>query len=427
MIGSMAALGRLASVDEANLVLDHAGQVNVFLVVGVLSPGGFVGADGVPDMGSLRSIVGARISDVPQLRRIAVRNGHRHRWVEVPPELSEHVRIVRPVAGLAGLERLCGELMSAPLRRDRPMWELLLVPGASAVGIGMVLRIHHALADGITAVAIVQQLFDPIEAAAPTSAEDRAVDAVPDRDQRSALARFAFGLQRMRMTLSGREVGVTVFLGERSATRGVAFLSADLAMLEAHARPRGATINDALLAAVASGYRAALPAAGEEVPSRLTVSVPVALRRRGASGNQVGVMLVRLPLAEGDPDERLRLISLQTREEKVRARQQGTLEFMRGPIGARIMDRIAGRQHLVAGFVTNVPGPPGALLLGGAAVADMWPVAVLAANVRLGVAAISFDGRLRCGIHFDAAEVPGDEFARGMREELARMQREAKA
>ena len=41
------------------------------------------------------------------------------------------------------------------------MWEILLVPGASVDGIGVVLRIHHALADGIAAVAIAQQLFDP--------------------------------------------------------------------------------------------------------------------------------------------------------------------------------------------------------------------------------------------------------------------------
>jgi hypothetical protein len=51
----------------------------------------------------------------------------------------------------------------------------------------------------------------------------------------------------------------------------------------------------------------------------------------------------------------------------------------------------------------------------------MWPVSVLAANVRLGVAALSYAGTLRCGIHFDATAVPGDVFAEAMREELARL------
>ena len=134
-------------------------------------------------------------------------------------------------------------------------------------------------------------------------------------------------------------------------------------------------------------------------------------------------MLVRLPLGEPDPDERLRLIAAQTRLEKVTARRQGTLEFMRGPIGARIMDRVARRQHLVAGFVTNVPGPAGPLRLAGAPVVAIWPVAVLAGNVRLGVAAVSYDGRLCCGIHFDDENVPGAVFSRAMEKELARLAR----
>lgn len=418
----MAAMRRLASVDEANLVLDHAGQVNVFLVAGMLSGGGFVSQDGVPDMAALRSVVGERIGAVPQLREVAVPYGRRHRWVEAATDLDEHVRLVGEVAGLAGLERLCGELMSAPLPSGHPMWELLIVPGASAAGVGMVLRIHHAVADGMTAVAMVRRLFDPGEAAAALAeSSPPAGGEEAGGDLRSILARIALGLQRMRMTLSGREVGSTVLLGERSANRGVVFLDADLDDLEAHARRSGATVNDALLAAAASGYRAVLPAADEVVPGRLPVSVPVALRRRGTSGNQVGVMLVRLPLGEPNPDRRLRLIALQTRTEKVLARQQGTLEFMRGPVGARIMDRIANRQHLVAGFVTNVPGPAGPLRLAGAPVQGMWPVAVLAANVRLGVAALSYDGRLRCGIHFDAETVPGGVFARAMEAELARL------
>ncbi|WP_247828742.1 wax ester/triacylglycerol synthase domain-containing protein [Arthrobacter antioxidans] len=413
---------RLAPVDEANLVLDHAGQVNVFLVAGVLAAGGFVGPDGVPDLTVVRAVVGERIAALPRLRLLAVRDGRRHRWAEVSPDLRHHIRLVAAVPGPAGLERLCGELMSVPLPRYRPLWELLLVPGANAVGVGMVLRVHHALADGLGAVSIVQQLFDPGGASPPdTAPPPPATAAGGRRDLRRVLRRAVVRGRRIGLTLTGREVGPTPFLGERSAHRGVAFLDADLAAVGAHARAVGATVNDALLSAVASGYRAALPTAGEGVPADLPVSVPVALQRRGSSGNHVGVMLVHLPLGEPDPARRLRLIAARTRSEKVEARQQGTLEFMRGPLGARILDRVAHRQHLVAGFVTDVPGPGRALQLAGAPVTDIWPVAVLAANVRLGVAAVSYDGRLRCSVHFDAASVPGAVFARGMAEEFVRL------
>jgi len=419
-----AAMQRLASVDEANLVLDHAGQVNVFLIAGLLSEGGFVGNDRIPDMAALRAVLGERIDALPQLRRIAVAAGLRHRWVESSPDLDHHIRLGDAVAGLAGLERLCGVLMNVPLPQDRPMWEILLIPGASVDAIGVVLRIHHALADGIAAVAIARQLFDPSERSATrTAAPQPHPGARAARGARNVLGRISSSLRRIGMTLSAREVGSTLLLGERSPHRGVAFLAADLASLEEYARSLGATANDALLSAVASGYRAALAAAGEVVPARLPVSVPVALRRRGSSGNQVGVMLVRLPLGEPDPDERLRLIAAQTRLDKVTARRQGTLEFMRGPIGARIMDQIARRQHLVAGFVTNVPGPAGPLRLAGAPAVAIWPVAVLAGNVRLGVAAVSYDGGFRCGIHFDDETVPGAVFSGAMQKELARLAR----
>jgi diacylglycerol O-acyltransferase / wax synthase len=418
---------RLAAVDEANLVLDHAGQVNVFLVAGLLAPGGFIGPDGTPDVAALRSVLRARVAELPPLRKVPVAAGRRHRWEEASPDLDRHIRVIEAVDGLAGLERLCGELMSVPLGLDRPLWEILIVPAASARQVGVVLRIHHAVADGMAAVAIAQQLFDPSEPAltraslpvVPLSRPGRQPQR--RRNLRHVLRRLRFGLHRIRMTLTGREVGSTVLLGERSRRRGVAFAAVDLASLEAHVRPLGATVNDALLASVASGYRAALPAAGEQVPARLPVSVPVALQRRGTSGNQVGVMLVRLPLDVPEPDDRLRLIAAQTRAEKVQAREQGTLEFMRGPIGARIMDRVAKRQHLVGGFVTNVPGPAGTLRLAGAPVVAIWPVAVLAANVRLGVAAVSYAGRLYCGVHFDAVNVPGAIFARAMSEEFARL------
>ncbi|MCP8999414.1 WS/DGAT domain-containing protein [Pseudarthrobacter sp. RMG13] len=414
---------RLAAVDEANLVLDHAGQVNVFLVACVLESGGFVGPDGAPDLVVFRDTLRERIVTLPQLRRRAVARGPLHHWVEVQPDLDHHIRLVKTVDGVAGFEQACAELMSAPLGMDRPLWEILVMPGAHVGGMGVVLRIHHAVADGISAAAIVQKLFDPVDSQG-VSAQAHPVR-VPKqtrrRDLRHALGRLGFALRRVRLTLAGREVGPTVLLGERSSRRAVVFMDADLDALESHVRPAGATVNDALLAAVASGYRALLSAAGEQIPARLPVSVPVALQRRGASGNQVGVMLVRLPLGEADTDEHVRLIAEQTRKEKARAREQGTLEFMRGPIGAHIMDRVARRQHLVAGFVTNVQGPVGTFRLAGAPVVAIWPVAVLAANVRLGVAAVSYAGRLHCSVHFDAENVPGAIFARAMGLELARL------
>lgn len=421
--GMREAAQRLAAVDEANFVLDHVGQINVFLVAGLLAPGGFVGADGSPDLDALRGVLSERVADLPQLRRVAAAVGRRHRWVDAATDLNHHIRLVAAVAGLDGLAKKCGQLMTVPLPRDIPLWELLVIPVVATNSTAVVLRIHHALADGMAAATIVQQLLDPIHPdvgnAQPSSA--------PAMQQRGCGPRYGLeqlipAVRRIRTTLTGREASSTILLGERSQQRGVGFLEADLHALKARTRLHGATVNDAVLAAATAGYHAALDAAGESIPARLTMSVPVALpRRKPTAGNQVGVMLVRLPIVEPDRDERLRLIAAQTRVEKARARSQGTLELMRGPLGARLMDHIGRNQHLVAGFITNVPGPAGTFRLAGAPITHLWPVAVLAGNVRLGVAAISYHDRLSCSVHYDAAHVPGVPFLRAMGEELARL------
>ena len=93
---------KLAPVDEANLVLDHAGQVNVFLVACLLAPGGFLGRGGSPDIprygrssasGSRR----CRRSAKEQSRRVAGIAGR------ISPDVEHHIRLIEAVDGLAGL------------------------------------------------------------------------------------------------------------------------------------------------------------------------------------------------------------------------------------------------------------------------------------------------------------------------------------
>ena len=183
----------------------------------------------------------------------------------------------------------------------------------------------------------------------------------------------------------------------------------------------GATVNDALLAAVASGYRAALKAAGEEVPARLPVSVPVALPRRGSSRNQAHDRPTaarrtgpgRAPPAHRHPDPPGQANGTPAGHARVHARTHRCAHH--GPCRSPPAPHRRLRHQR--------SGPAGPLRLAGAPVVAIWPVSVLAANVRLGVAAVSYDGRLCCGVHFDADSVPGAEFSRAMGEELARLAR----
>lgn len=64
------------------------------------------------------------------------------------------MRLSEPVEGRAGLAALAATLMTVPMALDRPGWELLVVPGAAERGVGIIFRMHHAVADGVRAVSL---------------------------------------------------------------------------------------------------------------------------------------------------------------------------------------------------------------------------------------------------------------------------------
>ena len=213
----------------------------------------------------------------------------------------------------------------------------------------------------------------------------------------------------------------TVLLGPIGPRRGVAFTEVGIEDLALAAKAVGATVNDALLAAVAVGAETALREADQPVPAVLPASVPVALPARGTSGNAVGVMMVPLATGQDDPVVRLRGIAAVTRAARVQARTQGTFELTRTRWGTRAFGWLARRQRFIALFVTNVRGPATAMQVAGAPLLQAWPVAPIQGNVRLGVAAMFYAGRLFVTVHTDADAVDAAVTARGIEAELVRI------
>jgi diacylglycerol O-acyltransferase len=413
---------RLSPADASNVEIDAPDQVNAFLVAGVLGPGGAVAADGSVDVAAVRTRFAERMSREPRLSQRVARRGRTLAWERVTPDLERHIRRVDAVDGLAGLESLCARLMVSPMATDRPLWELLLVPGVATDRVGIVLRIHHALADGVAVARLVETLLAADPDAVPVRPGRPAVPAPPSGRPR--------GRGRLRAFMSGIARTATMFRGAMHATpllgpigpdRGVAFVDAEIDPLASGARTQGATLNDALLAAVAAAIEAALRERGASVPPTVPVSVPVALSDRGRSGNAVGVMLVRLPTGEADAARRLRRIAALTRAGKDDARARGTFELTRTRVGARLFARLARHQRMIGAFVTNVPGPRHPLAIAGAPLERVWPVTQIQGNVRLGVSALSYAGRLHVTVHCDADAVPAGMLARTLRAELGRI------
>lgn len=411
---------RLSAADASNVLMDASDQVNVFLMAGLLGPGGFISADGVADIRRLRMAIADRLGEGAALglSRFTQRVRADRRglvWEHCEPELAQHVRVVDAVGGEAGLARLCASLMTTSLPDDRPLWEVLVVPGASANGPGVVVRFHHAVADGVGAVALVERLFGqgPVLPPVPDPPRTKAARRHRVRNVLTSISRVA--------AVFRTTVPPTVLLGPISAHRGAAFVDVELDPISRGARAAGGTVNDALLAAVAMAAEKSLLADGHPVPAAIPASVPVALPDRGRSGNAVGVMRVEIPSGVRDPAVRLALIAAVTRTAKSEARAQGTFEFTRTRWGSRLFAWLARRQHFIALFVTNVRGPEEPMAIGGAPLERAWPLTPIQGNVRLGVSALSYRGRLGCAIHVDADALSADVMATTLRDELSRI------
>ncbi|HSN42933.1 MAG TPA: wax ester/triacylglycerol synthase domain-containing protein [Propionibacteriaceae bacterium] len=411
---------RLSAADASNVVMDARDQVNVFLMAGTLGVGGWVAEGGRLDLAALRNEMDGRLRAwSPDLTRFSQRvrfAGRIPEWERCALDLTWHVRDVDPVDGLDGLAALCGTLMVTPLPVDRPLWELLIVPGASDAGPGVVLRVHHAVADGVAGVRVVQRLFGDSDPEPASSREAVRPSPKPRRRWRAWVTSVSRVTAVFRTT-----VPPTVLLGHIGPRRGVAFADVELASLSRSAKAAGATVNDALLAAVGLATEAVLRADGQPVPAVLPASVPVALPDRGTSGNAVGVMLV--PLTTGEPDAGVRLarIADTTRAARSEARAQGTYELTRTRWGARLFAWLARRQRFIALFVTNVRGPDHRLSLAGAPLERAWPIAPIQGNVRLGVAAMSYAGRLAVAAHVDADALHADKLGRALGDALTRI------
>jgi WS/DGAT/MGAT family acyltransferase len=439
---------RLSVQDAGFLSLEHAGLPQHVAILAVAEGEPLHDPDGRLRVDAIRQQLAGHLQLVPRLRQrvLCPRVGQGlPLWVDDPAfDLANHVRAVQVPApgGQRELLGLCDQLCLRLLDRARPLWELWLMTGLDQDRVGLVLKLHHALADGLAAVQLAGLLLDGT-ANAPNPAAPWQPRPAPSGSALLAdnlagrRATLAAALARLRhpgqlaaqaRTLAG--AGRMAAGGRRHQRRSVlrrpvggrrrlAVARARLAEVKAVARGHGATVNDLLLAAVTGGLRALLVARGTPVEGLiLYASVPVALRAgadTAALGNQVGLMVVPLPVGEPDPVQRLQLITRATTERKRRPERLASLR----PVGSltilRALNRYSRHQRIVDLFVTNVPGPKRPLDVLGARLLEVFPVVQVAGNVPLSVAGLSYAGQLNIGIQSDPDGLPDlDVFADGL-------------
>jgi diacylglycerol O-acyltransferase / wax synthase len=450
-------LERLNAQDFATLLWDGFGWSGDIGVLAVLDGTGLLDEDGHVRIDEVRAAVESRLHRVPRFRQRLYRPPLGLGWpVWIDADgfaLADHVRVYPLTAGADEGELLaaCERLRQHRLDVSRPLWDMWLLPGLPDRRVGLYLRAHHVMVDGVSGVEALGALLDLtadalvhdvpawVPAACPSKAEllrdnlrrrlqglRRASSgfAKPSRTVRGwrqtwPAWREFFAEERAPRTSLNRPVGVQ---------RRLAIVRSRLDLAKQVAHAHDAKVNDVVLVAVAGGLRELLGRRAEPVNELvLRAEVFVSLHREdtgGAGGNLDSAMVVPLPLGEPDPIRRLQLIAAQTAQLKRRTRPQVSSGIFRFILAQRALLIGLARQRMMNLTVSNVPGPPVPLYLAGARLLEVFPLTTIVANMTLGVCVLSYSGQLNFTAVADRDAHPDlDAFIHGVQatlDELAR-------
>jgi WS/DGAT/MGAT family acyltransferase len=177
----------------------------------------------------------------------------------------------------------------------------------------------------------------------------------------------------------------------------------------------GGTVNDVVLGCVAGAVRRYLEAGGSAVDDiDFRTFVPVSTRRpdqRGKLGNHVSMVIVPLPVAEPDARRRMAQVTQQTRRVKRSGAAEGIelLEAVGDWTSTSLltqMSRLTSERRAFNLVVTNVPGPPVPVYLGGSRMLESYPLVPLFTRQALGIAVFSYDDALFWGFNADWDALP---------------------
>lgn len=409
-------------------------------------------------------LVERRLAAVPRYRQKAreVALGlARPVWVDDRDfDITYHVRrsaLPRP-GSETQLHELLARLISRPLDRSRPLWEMYLVEGLAGDRCALFTKTHSALVDGDQALEIGQVLFEPTETPRVDPEELWMPEPEPS-DSALLLGALAELVARPGEAVSG----VRAAVGDLAATAGEALdvvgrlartaaqsapdsplnapisrnrrfavVKADLELYRKIRARYGCTVNDVVLAVIAGALRYWLLSRGEPVTEATVVRamVPMSVYTQDPDDcgdndtiqvhpqGEVSSFLLDLPVGEPNAVVRLSHIahageaySRQRRRvaAQTMVRLSGFAPATMHAVGARVAMGFSQRMFNL--MITNAPGPQHPLYLTGSRLLEIFPVSPLLKNQALSIALTSYDGKIYYGLNADRDAMPDVDVA----------------
>jgi diacylglycerol O-acyltransferase / wax synthase len=456
---------QLTSLDAQFLALESARQVGhvggLAIVDASTAPGGKL------DCGSIKQLLEQRLPLLPpfswRLTEVPLGLDYPY-WIEDPDfDLDYHVRelaLARPGTDEQLAEQVA-RIMSRPLDRSRPLWELYVIDGLESGHTAVLTKIHHAVIDGMSGAEIMGLLLDlepegrelppppdvPVDDREPSDLEmlARGLLGVPRYPVRAlrALPRtvpnlletpfgtlpgagLMSGVARRLARTDGPPRGQlaapkTSFNGRITPHRRFAFGQLDLAAVKEVKSAYGVTVNDVVVSICAGAVRRWLIEHGELPAEPLVAQIPVSVRSTeqvGTYGNQIMLMSAPLFTDEADPVGRLRVThdAMGDMKARFKALPAGLLQDANHFIPPAVFSRAAqvtfrlstsgaGRPNWNL-VISNVPGPQVPLYLAGARLEANYPVSVITDGMGLNITVMSYRGHMDFGIVADRDQMP---------------------
>ncbi len=373
------------------------------------------------------------------------------RWVEDRSfDLGRHIsEDVLPAPGdQATLQHWCSEERTIPLDRSRPLWHVSVLQGYRGGGSAIHTRIHHSIGDGLAMMSLLLTIadeYDPtvatlqgrsvaevVTGAIGTGTDLLAKGAHLARHPSEAVELAREGVEMAEWAgrlLAPQLVERTVLQGHPDGSKRMAWDPDGFPLAEVKRTARGndATIND-LLMTVMSGALHRYLHERDALVEDIAMMIPVNLRRPGTPlprnlGNRIGLLPLRLPVRSADPRERLTILQQRMHELKhspapLVSRLLIVTTTMFTPVVERGIHRL--NQLRSTGVLTNVPGPPLPLHIGGAELLGTIGWGGMTAHLNLSAAFVSVNGSIFSGLVTDAAITPDPELILGhLHEEYA--------
>lgn len=416
----------------------------------------------LPDLSRIESKIEEATRLIPRLRQRVVADPlgiAPPKWEEDPNfDLRFHFRrCALPGEGsVRGLLDFAAPIAMQAFDKDRPLWEMYLVEGLEDGRCAFIMKLHHAISDGMGLVRMTECMIErgpeddrstneSVEAETSdeqtpdeeTSSWDRFGEALAHRVKDTAdkalrtanfLAGNVGGALRNPLERAG-DVGRTLasvgrFLApaseplspvmrERSSSVHFDYLPIPLDELKRAGKALGGTVNDAYVAGVAGGLARYHASHGAPVES-LRMLMPVNVRggdNADRAGNQFAPARFEVPVGIDNPADRISAIGTLCRAQRDEAAIPW-IEEITGVLGAlppSLTMGLFGAMQKTTDFTTsNVPGPRRTTWMSGARVVGFMPFGPLA-GAAVNCTVFSYDGVMHIGINTDTAAVPDPE------------------